>query len=215
MNDVDRWIYFDGPEPERVRPLLDALREVAAPRPTPEDKARRLAAILEKLDVSLGRVTDGRGEEARGSAPPAAPAPSGDARSAFEVQALAKGEAPLGFEAWAALSLRFLGESQEEKRQALGARKLTLEAWAAIDEDYLRLLYADLRAGRTDRQAVYAAKCNEERARRAKASEAPKEDAPAPLPAVVPAPEAMTGTADLVDMPAAVCVPPRVGLLCS
>jgi hypothetical protein len=53
MNDVDRWIYFDGPEPERVRPLLDALREVAAPRPTPEDKARRLAAILEKLDASL------------------------------------------------------------------------------------------------------------------------------------------------------------------
>ena len=204
MNDVDRWIYFDGPEPERLRPLLDAMREVAMPRPTPEEKARTLAAILEKIDARLGRVTEGGAEEARGSAPPAAPAPSGDARLVDEAQALAKGEAPLGFEAWAELSLRFLGKSQQEKLQALGARKLTLEEWAAIDDDSLRMLYADLRAGRTDRQAVYAAKCNEEMARRAKASEAPKEDAPAPRPAVVPAPEALTSTKEQVDMPAAV-----------
>ena len=206
MNDVDRWIYFDGPEPERLRPLLSALREIAAPRPTPEEKARTLAAILEKIDARLGRVpmTEGRAEEARGSAPPAAPAPSGDARSVDEVQALAKGEAPLGFDAWAALSFRFLGKSQEEKLEALGARKLTLQEWAAIDDDYLRMLYADLRAGRTDRQAVYATKCNEEMARRAKAPLAPKEDAPAPLPVVVPAPEALTSTKEQVDMPAAV-----------
>jgi len=204
MNDVDRWIYFDGPEPERLRPLLSALREVEAPRPTPEDKARMMAAFFEKLDARLGRVTEGRAEEARGSAPPAAPTPSGDARSVDEVQALAKGEASLGFEAWAELSLRFIGKSQQEKLQALGARKLTLQQWAAIDDDYLRMLYADLRAGRTDRQAVYAAKCNEEMAHRAKASEAPKEDAPAPLPAVVGAPEALTSTNEQVDMPAAV-----------
>ena len=204
MNDVDRWIYFDGPEPERLRPLLSALREVAMPRPTPEDKARMMAAFFEKLDARLGRVTEGRAEEARGSAPPAAPTPSGDARSVDEVQALAKGEASLGFEAWAELSLRFIGKSQQEKLQALGARKLTLQQWAAIDDDYLRMLYADLRAGRTDRQAVYAAKCNEEMAHRAKASEAPKEDAPAPLPAVVGAPGALTSTEEQVDMPAAV-----------
>src|SRR5262245_25657762 len=204
MNDIDRWIYFDGPEPERLRPLLDAMREVAMPRPTPEQKARVLAAILKKIDAGLGRVTEGGAEEAHGSAPPAEPPPSGDVRSAFEVQALAKGEAPLGFEAWAELSLRFIGKSQQEKLQALGSRKLTLEEWAAIDDDYLRTLYADMRAGRTDRQAVYAAKCNEEMARRAKAAEAPKEDAPAPLPAVVGAPEALTSTEEQVDMPAAV-----------
>lgn len=49
------------------------------------------------------------------------------ARSADEVQALAKGEAPLGFEAWAELSLGFLGAPLQEKLEALGARKLTRE----------------------------------------------------------------------------------------
>ena len=28
MNDIDGWIYFDGPEPEHLRPLLDALRDL-------------------------------------------------------------------------------------------------------------------------------------------------------------------------------------------
>jgi hypothetical protein len=28
MNDVDGWIYFDGPAPERLRPLLSALRDL-------------------------------------------------------------------------------------------------------------------------------------------------------------------------------------------
>jgi hypothetical protein len=200
MNDVDRWIYFDGPEPERLRPLLSALREVAMPRPTPEDKARVMAAFFEKLDARLGGVTEERAEEARGSAPPAAPAPSGGARSADEVQALAKGEAPLGFEAWAAMSLRFLGKSQQEKLEALGARKLTLEEWAEIDDDYLRMLYADLRAGRTDLQAVYATKCNEEVARRATAEEASQRALAHAIPFPFPSPSSTLGV-DRHDRP--------------
>ena len=83
MNDVDRWIYFDGPEPESIRPLLDALREVDTSRPTPEDKARVVAAFFEKLDARLerGRMIEERAEEAHGSAPPATPAPSDGKRS--------------------------------------------------------------------------------------------------------------------------------------
>ena len=140
MNDVERWIYFDGPEPESVRPLLDALREVETPRPTLEHKARMLADFLEALDTRLGRVAQGRAEEARGRAPAfgsAAPAaPPVAPRSVDEIHALAMGQAPLGFEAWAALSIRFLGARAEEKLEALGARRLTLEAWTRLDDDY-------------------------------------------------------------------------------
>ncbi len=120
MNDVDCWIYFDGPEPESVRPLLNALREVETPRPTLEHKARVLADFLETLDARLERVTEQRPEGARGSAPalastaPAAPFTAPIApRSVDEVHALALGQAPLGFKAWAALSIRFLGARAE------------------------------------------------------------------------------------------------------
>ena len=51
MDDVDRWIYFDGPEPERIRPLLDALRDL--PPATPEDKERVARRFFEKLDAML------------------------------------------------------------------------------------------------------------------------------------------------------------------
>jgi hypothetical protein len=43
MNDADGCIYFDRPEPERIRPLLDALR--ALPPATPEEKERALRAV--------------------------------------------------------------------------------------------------------------------------------------------------------------------------
>ena len=79
-----------------------------------------VAALFEKLDARLerGSMTEGREEEARGSAPPTAPAPSAGAPSVDEVQALAKGEAPLGFEAWAELSLRFCASSAKASRRS-------------------------------------------------------------------------------------------------
>jgi hypothetical protein len=213
VNDVDRWIYFDGPEPESVRPLLDALREVETPRPTREHKARVLADFLETLDARLERVTESRVEVARGRAPalasaaPAAPFTAPVApRSVDEVHALALGQDPLGFEAWAALSIRFLGARAEEKLEVLGARRLTLEAWTRIDDDYLRMLSADLRAGRTERPALYAATCTEEMARRTRASpapEPPEENALAPRPADVRAQAPFSGTGDAVELPAA------------
>jgi hypothetical protein len=47
MNDAERWIYFDGPEPAHIRPLLDALRELppaTLPPPTPEQRERAVRA---------------------------------------------------------------------------------------------------------------------------------------------------------------------------
>jgi hypothetical protein len=58
MNDAERWIYFDGPEPAHLRPLLDALRELPPPTlppPTPEDKERVIRRILERLDARYPR----------------------------------------------------------------------------------------------------------------------------------------------------------------
>jgi hypothetical protein len=204
MNDVDRWIYFEGPEPDSLRPLLDAMREVETPRPRPEDKARALADFFETLDATLGRVPAASAEQARGSAPAGVPTPPDAAGAADDLGALAEGEAPLGFEAWAELSFRLIGAPAEETLEALAARGVTLEDWTRLDDDYLRLLSADLRAGRTERPALYAIKCNEEMARRTKASERPEQDAPAPMPTVGRAPEALTGTAEAVDLPAAV-----------
>jgi hypothetical protein len=53
VNEIDGWIYFDGPEPEHLRPLLDALRDL--PPSTPEDKQRMARRIFEKLDAELAR----------------------------------------------------------------------------------------------------------------------------------------------------------------
>jgi len=72
MNDADRWIYFDGPEPEHIRPLLDALRDL--PPATPEDKARAIRRFLEKLDATLSRREEpAGGEEGQRSDTPGAP----------------------------------------------------------------------------------------------------------------------------------------------
>jgi hypothetical protein len=68
MNDAERWIYFDGPEPAHLRPLLDALRELPPPTlppPTPEDKERVIRRILERIDARYPRgQAPAGGEEA-------------------------------------------------------------------------------------------------------------------------------------------------------
>ena len=74
MNDIGDWIYFDGPEPDHLRPLLDALRDL--PPSTPEDKQRMARRISEKLDAELAR----KGEPPAATAATAAtsaPAPGG------------------------------------------------------------------------------------------------------------------------------------------
>ena len=91
------------------------------------------------------------------------------------------------------------------------ARRLTLEAWTRLDDDYLRVLSADLRAGRTERPALYAATWKVDMARRAEASDAlaalepgrPDESAPAPRPTPVRAQSALASTGDAIDLPAA------------
>ena len=64
MNEIERWIYLDGPEPERIRPLLDALRDL--PPATPQDRERMARAffaasaecgtVSHPIDVVTGRV---------------------------------------------------------------------------------------------------------------------------------------------------------------
>ena len=112
----------------------------------------------------------------------------------------------MSFEAWAALSLRLLGTSDEAKLQALREQSLTPEAWARIDEEHLRTLSDDLRAGRTERPALYEAKQKEELARRAGAldpAEAPAEPDPSPRESSVQpvrAPAVGAGTAESPDL---------------
>lgn len=78
MNDVERWIYFDGPEPERVRPLLDALRDL--PPATPQDRERAARRFFEALDSTLKRSEAPPGEEeGRESNAPGAPPARPDA----------------------------------------------------------------------------------------------------------------------------------------
>jgi hypothetical protein len=72
MNDADGWIYFEGPEPERIRPLLDALRDL--PPATPEDKERVARRFFAKLDAARSRREEpADGEEGPGRARPGAP----------------------------------------------------------------------------------------------------------------------------------------------
>jgi hypothetical protein len=68
MNDVERWIYFDGPEPAHIRPLLDALREqpsATLPPPTPEQRERAVRRFTERLNALYPREqAPAGGEEA-------------------------------------------------------------------------------------------------------------------------------------------------------
>ena len=48
MNDTDRWINLEGPEPPWVRALLDAARDARAPSPAEEARMKR--ALHRALD---------------------------------------------------------------------------------------------------------------------------------------------------------------------
>lgn len=48
MNDLERWIHCEGPEPPRIRDLLDAM--CAVPELSPEEDARMKRAIHLALD---------------------------------------------------------------------------------------------------------------------------------------------------------------------
>src|SRR5215468_12110638 len=77
MDDLDRWIYLDGPEPESLRTVLDALRDL--PPPTPEDEARMARAYFARLAATPAgvRAEPPAGEEQHGDAHlPAPPAPA-------------------------------------------------------------------------------------------------------------------------------------------
>jgi len=86
VNDIDDWICFDGPEPEHLRPLLDALRDL--PPSTPEDKQRMARRLFEQLDAELARkeeppaATAATAATSRLSARPSAGSPISEATPA-------------------------------------------------------------------------------------------------------------------------------------
>ena len=53
MNDFDPWLFFDGAEPEPIRKLFEALRDV--PPSTPEEKERSGRRIGERRDLGARR----------------------------------------------------------------------------------------------------------------------------------------------------------------
>jgi hypothetical protein len=140
--------------------------------PSLKAKAHARRAFFETLDATLSA--------ARPAVPVAVAAPSPG----------------LSFEAWAELSVCVLELPEEALEKALVARGLTLAAWKQLDRAYYDALADDLRAGRQERPALYAAKYKEERARRAGAA---VETAPAPPPS---APADLRDTKDVPDLPA-------------
>ena len=68
MNDIEAWLDFDGPMPEPIRALLDALRD--PPPETPEDKERSIGRLCERFDAQLARQGEpsvGQGEPSVGT----------------------------------------------------------------------------------------------------------------------------------------------------
>jgi hypothetical protein len=56
VNDFEAWLQFDGPVPEHIRALLDALRDPPPETPEdPEDKERSIGRLCEGLDAELAR----------------------------------------------------------------------------------------------------------------------------------------------------------------
>jgi hypothetical protein len=224
MNETDRWIYFDGPPPPSVKRLLDALRHREPPRPSPEQKARVIGSFVANFDAWIARARAAppddapAGDERRSDVYPVSQRPPLDAPAIAKIE---EARPALDFEAWAALSFRLLGATEEEKAAAAGALGLTIEAWTRLDEAYLRALSDDLIAGRMERPALYRAACQAEMARRQEAAggEAAKAKAEAgkieaaggepagavPVPsgeaASVPAPRLLKSTAEAVDLP--------------
>jgi hypothetical protein len=69
VSDIHAWLDLNGPVPEHIRALLDALRD--PPPETPEDKERSLRRSCERLDEQLAR----QGEPSVGTAGASARAP--------------------------------------------------------------------------------------------------------------------------------------------
>jgi hypothetical protein len=67
VNELDRWVYFDGPEPESLRPVLAALRDLLPP-PTEEDEDEAVARVLAALDAELA-PEEGAAPDQEGAAP--------------------------------------------------------------------------------------------------------------------------------------------------
>jgi hypothetical protein len=74
MDEIDRWIYLDGPEPEPVGALLDTFRDL--PPATPEDMARMSRAFFVRLDAKLRGVPPGPPAEQVRDDAPAVPPPA-------------------------------------------------------------------------------------------------------------------------------------------
>jgi hypothetical protein len=95
MNDeVERWILFDGPEPDLIHPFLEALRE---PVPMdPEEDERVLRSLLERLEAALPPRDETPGaEDAPPPAPPSEPPPA-VRRPPVAPASTAEGPPPLG-----------------------------------------------------------------------------------------------------------------------
>jgi hypothetical protein len=78
VNDVERWIYLDGPEPERIAPYLDALRDL--PPATLEDEEEAVRRVCGTIDAELALLMDQHQlvdplMEEEAAAPDAPPAP--------------------------------------------------------------------------------------------------------------------------------------------
>jgi len=204
------------PPPPSVAVVLPPPPSVGgAPPPSlaAETRERVLDRTLAGIGARLRRMRMGavevepEEEQPRGSAPPVAPAarvtPPWALPTVDEQLAAKKGAEPLGFETWAMLSSRFLGVGVDAYE--LMARKLTLDEWRQIDADYMRVMSADQRAGRRERPALFAAKYDEEMARRAQLAGARAAEAAAMARIVVqPRRPELTGTGDPVAMAAAV-----------
>ena len=134
MNDIDGWIDFDGPEPEPIRPLLEALREL--PPSTPEDKQRMVRRLFEKLDAELARKEiPAEVREQMGRLPFKPPAPGTELTRTMQVPMLnpRQGETvPLGDDsiAKAVAALPFAGNTVGAA--LVSYPRLSLEAYASL-----------------------------------------------------------------------------------
>ena len=73
MDEGERWIYLDGPEPDHVRPVLDALRRV--PPEAAEESARFEREFFEKLDAQSAGAPPDPEPVAEAPAPAGVPRP--------------------------------------------------------------------------------------------------------------------------------------------
>ena len=56
MNELDRWLFLDGPEPELLLPVFEALSD---PEPTPEEEELMVRGALARLDARLSSRSEG------------------------------------------------------------------------------------------------------------------------------------------------------------